>query len=211
MKTKSPRLSALLLFIIIGLKVYGIAIISSYEFVSDSFLNNHLTKIVVNGMISVGLMVVMFKSHFKNKIGILGSTKLQFVGITIPLFYAVIINLLNFKFIGEINAIYFTVFCLSMLSVGFVEEFSFRGLIQNYLIDHFGNSKKGIIKAVVFMSLFFASLHLLNFDKGVWGELTQFCYAFFIGMAFGVVFCLTQRIYALVVIHGLIDISSGID
>ena len=121
------------------------------------------------------------------------------------------INLLFFELEGSLEIKYIISLLVYTVSVGLIEELSLRGLIQNYLNDYFGHHKKGVIKAIVCMSFLFAVLHLLNFNKGIWGEMAQFFYAFFIGMGFGSVFYYTKRIYPLIIIHGLIDFASGLD
>lgn len=105
---------------------------------------------------------------------------------------------------------YLIALLFSTLSVGLVEELSI-GIIQNQLIEFYGEHRKGIIKSIVLSSFLFALMHLINFDKGVWGEIAQLFYSLFIGLAFGVVLFITKRIYPLIIIHGLIDFTAGLD
>ena len=151
------------------------------------------------------------KSHFKNKVGLVKTSFSRNDLLALPLFYGVLINLFFFEFEGVLEIKYIISLFIYTISVGLIEELSLRGLIQNYLIDYFGHHNKGVIKAIVSMSLLFAILHLLRFDKGLWGEIAQFFYALFIGMGFGTVFYLTKRIYPLIIIHSFIDFSAGID
>lgn len=209
MTFKSPLFATLIVLFLIIIKGYGGYL--QITLTEDPYLNKHLIKILINGLLSIAFMLLISKSHFKERVGLTGASFLRLDLLVLPLFYGVLINLLFLDFEGNLMLQYISILFLSTLSVGFVEELSLRGLIQNYLIDYFGQHKKGIVKAIVSMSFLFAALHLLNLDKGPWGEMAQFFYAFFIAMGFGTVFYFTQRIYPLIIIHGLIDFAGGID
>ena len=209
MLLKSPLLTTFIILILLILKSYGSLL--PLSLLNDTYLNNHILKTIVNLILSFVFILKISKSHFKNQVGLTTTSFLQFDLLAFPLFYGVLINLLFFEFEGHLEIKYVISLFTYTISVGLIEELSLRGLIQNYLIDYFGQHKKGVIKAIVTMSFLFAALHLLNFDKGLWGELAQFFYAFFIAMAFGSVFYITKRIYPLIIIHSLIDFSSGIE
>lgn len=209
MSLKSPLLATFIILIFLILKSYGNLL--PLSLINDPYLNNHILKTIVNLILSFVFIVMITKSHFKDEVGLTRTSSLRFDLLTLPLFYGVLINLLSFEFEGSLEIKYVISLFAYTISVGLIEELSLRVLIQNYLIDYFGQHKKGVIKAIVTMSFLFAALHLLKFDKGLWGEFAQFFYAFFIAMAFGSVLFITKRIYPLIIIHGLIDFSSGID
>lgn len=209
MPFKSPHLSTLLVLLLIIAKSYGSLL--PLSFVSDPYINNHIIRTSINLLLSIAFISLISKNHFKDKVGLTGTSCFRFDLLVLPLFYGVLINLLFFELEGSLEIKYIISLLVYTVSVGLIEELSLRGLIQNYLNDYFGHHKKGVIKAIVCMSFLFAVLHLLNFNKGIWGEMAQFFYAFFIGMGFGSVFYYTKRIYPLIIIHGLIDFASGLD
>ena len=209
MTLKSPLFKTIIVLLFIIIKSYGNLLPLILE--SDTYLNNHLLKTIINLFFSIIFILMILKSHFKENVGLTKGSFFRFDLLVIPLFYGVLINLLFFEFEGVLEIKYIISLLAYTISVGLIEELSLRGLIQNYLIDYFGHHKKGVIKAIVSMSLLFAILHLLRFDKGLWGEMAQLFYALFIGMGFGTVFYLTKRIYPLIIIHSLIDFSAGID
>jgi len=53
-----------------------------------------------------------------------------------------------------------------ILIAAFIEEVVFRGLILHCLVRVWGNTNRGLIKIVLVSSLFFCSIHLLDFLGG---------------------------------------------
>lgn len=102
--------------------------------------------------------------------------------------------------------------CLAMLSVGFVEEFIFRGILQSVFLKKFIHHKNGIYISVLLPALLFGLLHLLNLDtSNIAASLSQVVYAFFIGSAFGAILLKTNKLIPLAILHGLIDIVFSVN
>jgi membrane protease YdiL (CAAX protease family) len=94
----------------------------------------------------------------------------------------------------------------AMLSVGFVEEFVFRGFLQAVFLKHFMHRKGGILIGLFVPALLFGLLHLANLDlSNMAGTVAQVIYAFFIGFSFGVILLRTNKLIPLAIIHGLIN------
>lgn len=128
-----------------------------------------------------------------------------------PLYLAV----LNLAFIDAIpkdnlmtNLLLLICYCLS---IGWSEELSLRGFLQSYTIKYFVSDKKQLILAVFLIALLFGVMHLLKFDKGWYGEISQLCYATFIGFMFGILLLLTRRLAPLAIVHAIIDFAAKID
>jgi membrane protease YdiL (CAAX protease family) len=79
------------------------------------------------------------------------------------------------------------------------------------LIKRFGKTKRNIILSVFASALFFGFIHLIKFDKGIYGELSQVFFATFIGVMFGFLLVITKRIYPLIIIHAIIDFVAKLD
>ena len=210
MKVKSPLITIFLVLFSLGLKSFSHEFLG-FSLFEDDYLNKNSINTIVNVLLSFCYLIFINANNIKNNIGLGEHVKFKIHPIYFPLIYAVLINLLSFEFEGKLQLNYLFVLLIHMLSVGMVEELSFRGIIQNLFIDFFGKKRKGIIKSIVLSALLFALIHLINFNKGLWGEIAQFSYALFIGLSFGVVLFITKRIYPLIIIHGLIDFASGID
>jgi len=101
-----------------------------------------------------------------------------------PLVYLVGINLVlmdDIKIGAPFSA--FVLLLINCVSIGVSEELSMRGFLQSHLINRFGEQR---LVACVFMSaLLFGLIHLIKFDKGIYGEISQIAYATFIGVMFG--------------------------
>ena len=210
MKVKSLLITIFLVLFSLGLKSFYHEFLE-FSLFEDDYLNKNSINTIVNVLLSFCYLIFIYSNNIKNNIGLGEHVRFKIHPIYFPLLYAVLINLLSFEFEGKLQLNYLFVLLIHMLSVGMVEELSFRGIIQNTFIDFFGKERKGIIKSIVLSALLFAIIHLINFNKGLWGEIAQFSYALFIGLSFGVVLFITKKIYPLIIIHGLIDFASGID
>ncbi len=127
--------------------------------------------------------------------------------ILVPL-YLVIIGVLSLlgTDLSSISAIDFILLALVMLSVGFVEEFIFRGILQSVFLKKYGHRKNGILISIFLPAALFGALHLVNINmSNIAASIGQFVYAFFIGAAFGAILLKTNKLIPLVILHGLIN------
>ena len=133
--------------------------------------------------------------------------------ILIPL-YLVIIGVLSLlgTDLSSISTIDFILLSLAMLSVGFVEEFIFRGILQPIFLKRYSHRKNGILISIFLPAALFGGLHLLTLDmSNIAASIGQVVYAFFIGAAFGAILLKTNKLVPLAIIHGLIDIVFSIN
>ncbi len=96
-------------------------------------------------------------------------------------------------------------YVLSMLCVGFIEEFIFRGLLFNAM------KKDGLRSAVIVSSLTFGIGHIVNLLNGamVAETLLQICYATAIGFLFTIIFHKTNNLYPCIIAHGIVNSLSA--
>ena len=100
-------------------------------------------------------------------------------------------------------------FLLSMMMVGVAEEFSFRGVIAQTLLEHYGTSRGGIWKACIVSGLLFGAAHLTNIlGSAPFGVLMQCLFAAALGTLFAAIYFRTGNIWVTVFLHGMMDISS---
>ena len=100
-------------------------------------------------------------------------------------------------------------FMLSMAMVGVAEEFIFRGVIAETLLEHFGTSRAGVWKACLLSGLLFGAAHLTNIlGSAVFGVLMQCVFAAALGTLFAAVYFRTGNIWVTVFLHGAMDIAS---
>lgn len=190
------------------------------EYFSHQLIEKGIDSYQTHTFLSIGAnLILILLSYFlikKNgliKIAELKGTKLEKVYLLIfPLVFLVLLNVFLMDNINtDILIPNILVLLIYSISIGFAEELSIRGFLQSHLIHHFGKTKKNIILSVFASALFFGAIHLMNFDKGIYGELSQVCFATFIGVMFGFLLVITKRIYPLIIIHAIIDFVAKLD
>ena len=93
------------------------------------------------------------------------------------------------------------------LTVGFAEEFLFRGLLQSIFLKKYLNHKNGIFISILIPAIVFGLFHLINLTNNddVSVVLIQVVFATFIGFFFGVLVLKTNKIIPVALTHGLIN------
>lgn len=100
-------------------------------------------------------------------------------------------------------------FFLGMTLVGVAEEFLFRGVIAQTLLEHFGTSRAGIWKACLLSALLFGAAHLTNLlSSEPFGVLMQCVFAASLGLMLTAIYFRTGNIWVTVFIHAAMDITS---
>ena len=100
-------------------------------------------------------------------------------------------------------------FLIGMSLVGVAEEFLFRAVIAETLLEHFGTDRKGIWKACLLSGVFFGAAHLTNlFASEPFGVLMQCVFAASLGVLFAAIYFRTGNIWVTVFLHAAMDITS---
>ena len=80
-------------------------------------------------------------------------------------------------------------FLVSMAMVGVAEEFIFRGVIAQTLLEHFGTSRAGVWKACLLSGVLFGAAHLTNIlSSAPFGVLMQCVFAASLGTLFAAIY-----------------------
>ena len=100
-------------------------------------------------------------------------------------------------------------FLIGMTSVGVAEEFLFRGVIAQTLLEHFGTSRAGVWKACLLSGVLFGAAHLTNIlSSAPFGVLMQCVFAASLGTLFAAIYFRTGNLWVTVFLHGAMDIAS---
>lgn len=100
-------------------------------------------------------------------------------------------------------------FFIGMSLVGVAEEFLFRAVIGQTLLEHFGTTQAGIWKACIVSGLLFGAAHLTNLlASEPFGVLMQCVFAASLGTLLTAVYYRTGNIWVTVFIHAAMDIAS---
>jgi membrane protease YdiL (CAAX protease family) len=99
---------------------------------------------------------------------------------------------------------------LFILVAAFLEEVVFRGLILDGFVRAWGGTNPGLLKSILFSSLFFCSIHLLDFLSGrpLASVLLQGLEAFFLGVFLAASVLSGKSIYPATFFHGLLNLSA---
>lgn len=100
-------------------------------------------------------------------------------------------------------------FFISMMMVGVAEEFVFRGIVAETLLEHYGTSRGGIWKACILSGVLFGAGHLTNLlGSEPFGVLMQCLFAAALGTLFAAIYFRTGNLWVTVFLHGMMDISA---
>ena len=99
------------------------------------------------------------------------------------------------------------------LAIGFLEEVMGRGVVLTVMLRKWGNTRRGIYRAVLVSSALFGVAHIFNLVAGrlpPLASLTQIIVSFIFGVAFAACFLRNNTIWPVVVVHAMMDIGGGL-
>lgn len=98
-------------------------------------------------------------------------------------------------------------FALKCLSIGWMEEALFRGVLFCVIAEWQKDKKRGVMTTVILSSAIFALYHLCNLFSGaaVGTTLLQVGYSFLTGAMFAATYLRTKNIWSCVFFHALFD------
>jgi hypothetical protein len=100
-------------------------------------------------------------------------------------------------------------FLLAILAVGVAEEWLFRAVVAETLLEHFGENGTGVWKATALSGLLFGVAHLANLSSSaLTGVLVQCVSSFVLGMLFSAIYYRTGTIWVPVLLHVYTNLAS---
>lgn len=100
-------------------------------------------------------------------------------------------------------------FFVGMSLVGVAEEFLFRAVIGQTLLEHFGTSRAGVWKACLLSGVLFGAAHLTNLlSSAPFGVLMQCVFAASLGVMLTAIYFRTGNVWVVAFIHAAMDIAS---
>lgn len=100
---------------------------------------------------------------------------------------------------------------ISNMITGFYEEVILRGMLLGHMMKHWKNDKKKILRSAAATSILFGAVHLGNLVYGNTAEtIFQVFYATILGLIFAASYLRTKNLWACILIHGIIDVSSAL-
>ncbi len=168
-----------------------------------------LTRFIGGG----ACIIFMLEFSFSKILKLLGNKRILMLLAVVPAF---VIAVNNFPFVSflskdctmQANAYELLLFALVCLGVGFFEEMAFRGCALMFFMKKLPNTRLGIFLSILFSSVIFGLLHLMNGFSG--GVLLQIGYSALIGALCSVVLLATGNIWLCVLCHGLYNFCGGL-
>jgi len=204
---------------VVGFVLFMVFFVLVKTFTKDYLLSKHVNgynaHMLVGTMFNLvlSLVSIAFVRRFSlQKLGGLSDVTLNKPKLLVfPLLFLPILNVLFMDEIPDFPLINLCLLTLYCVSIGFAEELSIRSVLLPLLVRREQDSEKGVFKAVLLSSLFFGLLHLIHFNKGIYGEFAQVFFATFIGFMFGALLIVVKRVCPLIIIHAVIDFFAKID
>lgn len=126
-------------------------------------------------------------------------------------FYLILLGILSIisKDLSQIHIDNLLLLLFACLTVGFAEEFLFRGVLQSLFLKKFISHKYGVLIGTLIPAIIFGLFHLINLvtNDNILSVLIQVVFASFIGFFFGVLVLKTNKIIPVALTHGLINFS----
>lgn len=102
------------------------------------------------------------------------------------------------------------VYFITMMLVGLAEEIFFRGVVSNLFYEKHANDPAGVWTSVIATGLIFGLMHLTNaLGSDLEGVIVQVFAVSAMGMALTAVYYRCRNIWAMVFIHGFLDICAA--
>ncbi len=211
LKTNSinPFKATLLLLVVIGLLMFIPLKNILIQFQISEFQANYSNLIIKMSIIFSLSYAVIKRLKIENISGISPSYTWKFKSLNLIPIYLFLIGIASVASTDFSEVIPFNILILFMgcLSVGFAEEFLFRGVLQPLFLKAFITKKRGIFLSVFYAALSFGLFHLINLfsSTSILPVFIQVIYATFIGFFFGVMLLKTNKIVPLAITHALIN------
>ncbi len=183
-------------------------------FLPADLMENHLFMLLLSesGAAVIGFLVLTFNGYWRKK-QIFQVNLLSGIRFGLPvLIWAMLLALLivigqlsiGGKWVTADSLIYFLFY---ILAVGIFEEFIFRGVLLETLLDFCASSRGGILRAAVVSSLIFGVYHLINMLAGASfsASLFQTCCASVTGFFLAALYIRTRNILVCVFYHAFWD------
>ena len=175
----------------------------------SDFKSEYIGLTIKMALIFAISFIVIKKIKIENIIGISSLYKWENKYLNVIPIYLIVLGVLSIlsKDLTQIKLENLTILFLACLTVGFAEEFLFRGVVLSFFLKKYHARKNGILLSTLYSAIIFGSFHFLNLTKNdnVVAVIIQVVFATFIGFFFGALVLKTNKIVPVAITHGLIN------
>jgi len=202
------------LFLFFMLVVFGVIVLLPIDTILinmsfSDFQSEYIGLTIKMGFIFIISYRLIKKMRIGNIAGFSSNYGWKFKYLNIIPSYLIIIGILSIlsKDLAQIHIENLLLLLFACLTVGFAEEFLFRGLLQSLFLKKYISHKNGILIGTLIPAIIFGLFHLINLtnNDNVSAVFIQVVFATFIGFFFGVLVLKTNKIIPIAITHGLIN------
>lgn len=206
-KDQSPFVIALITLLVVGsIMLIPLDAILTSEYFSE-FQIEYIGLALKMSILLLLAVIAVYK--LKSFSGLSSKYKWSYRYLNLIPVYLFLLGIFTFisKDLSQINVYDLLLLLMACLTVGFAEEFIFRGFLQPVFLKRYITHKRGIFLGVLLPAVSFGLAHLFNLavNDNVPQVIGQVIYATFIGFFFGVTLLKTNKLIPLAITHGLIN------
>ncbi|MCD2114782.1 MULTISPECIES: CPBP family intramembrane glutamic endopeptidase [Rhodococcus] len=178
------------------------------DWISELFDEPNLATAPLLAVLSVVLFAYVRRNGWLRYYGLRAPTRDDFAGTAwyIPLGVIVVLQYAK-GFRSDLDPTEVLLIVLLMVSVGFVEELIFRGLLFRAVLTN-----GTLTRAVLISGITFGIGHVVNLGRGftIAEQLVQIGFGVVLGIVLALLFAVTGTIVPLIVFHALLNISGNV-
>ena len=179
----------------------------------DELLAKFIAGIIVRLLLLCFVIYLIFKLNLNKFTGLDSKMQMKNLHAALIALAIIVIGILsNWKIYSSIDLTKLILFITSVITIGFFEEFVFRGMVLPLFIKSLHEKKQVLYLSVILSSFLFGSIHFINLlsQSGNLGGITsQVFFSFSIGVFFGGLMLRTENIIVPSIIHGLVNFAFG--
>jgi len=208
-KSINPIKATALILIAMGLlmSIPIKSIVLHYQF--SEFQSDYIALCIKMNILFLLSYLAIKRLNIEHIAGMSPDYKWKYKSLNLIPFYIFLIGMASVASKDFTEVIPFNVLLLFIgcLSVGFAEEFLFRGVLQPLFLHAYISKKRGLLFGVGAAAFSFGLFHLINLfsSESILPVITQVIYATFIGFFFGVMVLKTNKIVPIAITHALIN------
>jgi len=171
-----------------------------------------ISGIFIRSVLLLFSVLLIKKLNLLNFTGLVTRRVFNLQAVFIPLVFISVGIMSNSNTVLSSSNTILALFTLSVILVGLIEEFVFRGIVLPQFIKFFKNKKNVLLISAVISSFIFGTIHFINLfsqPNNLGGITSQVFFALSIGVFFSGLMLRTQNIFIPALIHGLVNFSFG--
>lgn len=179
---------------------------------------HYLGMILKQGLVGLALFGLLARFGWKRLAGFTKRTEWKQIWLGWPMLLYCLLNTVNFLDMGIgidfTQPVRIVLLVLANLSTGWFEETMGRGVMLVSMLKKWGQTRLGIIKAVLVSGVLFSLGHIINMLMGRYpltNNIAQLAYSLFSAIIFAACVLRNRAIWPVMVLHALFNLASHLN